>query len=74
MVYVDKDFSFNLLYNLLDKSRLAQWGCFTLDPGLSVITHFLCGRSQTRLQNAVELCNLDLDLVLVEIWIWWKSK
>ena len=34
---------------------------------LSIIMHFLCGRYRTRLKNANEIWNLDLDLA--EIWI-----
>ena len=38
---------------------------------LSIIMHFVCGRSRTRLKNASEIWNLDLnlDLDLAEIWI-----
>ena len=38
---------------------------------LLIIMHFLCGRSRTRLKNASEIWNLDLnlDLDLAEIWI-----
>ena len=31
---------------------------------LSIIMHFLCGRSQTRLKNVSEIWNLDLNLEL----------
>ena len=31
---------------------------------LSIIMHFLCGRSQTRLKNVSEIWNLDLKLDL----------
>ena len=31
---------------------------------LSIIMHFLCGRSRTRLKNASEIWNLDLNLDL----------
>ena len=31
---------------------------------LSIIMHFLCGRSQTRLKNVGEIWNLDLNLDL----------
>ena len=38
---------------------------------LSIINHFLCGRSRTRLKNTSEIWNLDLNLELdlAEIWI-----
>ena len=40
---------------------------------LSIIMHFLSGRSRTRLKNVSEIWNLDLDLnldlYLAEIWI-----
>ena len=38
---------------------------------LSIIMHFLCGRSRTGLKNASEIWNLDLnlDLYLAKIWI-----
>ena len=36
---------------------------------LSIIMHFFSGRSRTRLKNASEMWNLDLDLDLTEIWI-----
>ena len=38
---------------------------------LSIVMHFLCGRSRTRLKNVSEIWNLDLnlDLDLAEIWI-----
>ena len=38
---------------------------------LSIIMHFLCGRSRTTLKKASEIWNLDLnlDLDLAEIWI-----
>ena len=40
---------------------------------LSIIMRFLCGRPRTRLKNASEIwnldLNLDLDLDLAEIWI-----
>ena len=40
---------------------------------LSIVMHFLCGRSRTRLKNSSEISNLDigvnLDLDLAEIWI-----
>ena len=48
--------------------QVAQQGYFTLDLDLSVIKYFLRDISQTRLENAVEICNLALDLA--EIWMW----
>ena len=36
---------------------------------LSIIMHFLCGRSRTRLKNLSEIWNLDLNLDVAEIWI-----
>ena len=36
---------------------------------LSIIMHFLCGRSRTRLKNSSEIWNLDLNLDLAECWI-----
>ena len=38
---------------------------------LSIIMHFLCGRSLTRLKIASEIWNLDLNrnLDLAQIWI-----
>ena len=36
---------------------------------LSIIMHFLSGRSRTRLKHVSEIWNLDLDLNLAEIWI-----
>ena len=57
--------------------RLAQQGCFNLDLDLSIIImHFLCSESRTRLENMDELCHLDLelDLDLAQIRIWWGSN
>ena len=36
---------------------------------VSIIMHFLCVRSRTRLKNVSEIWNLDLNLDLAEIWI-----
>ena len=36
---------------------------------LSIIMHFLCGTSRTRLKKMSEIWNLDLNLDLAEIWI-----
>ena len=46
-----------------------MWGGGGFAINLSIIMHFLCGRSRTRLKNASEIWNLDLDLDLAKIWI-----
>ena len=49
---------------------MCVWGADAIK--LLIIMHFLCGRSRTRLKNASEIWNLDLNLA--EIWISIASK
>ena len=59
------------------KMCVCVWGGGGRSFKLSIIMHFLSGRSRTRLKNASEIWTLDLDLNLdleldldlAEIWI-----
>ena len=69
--------------NVIESDRIKKSMCVFVRGGgggggdnateLSIIMHFLCGRSRTRLKNVIEIWNLDLNLDLesdlAEIWI-----
>ena len=60
--------------DVIESDRIKKWGGGgggDVAIKLSMIMHFLYGRSRTRLKNASEIWNLDLnlDLDLAKIWI-----
>ena len=70
--------------NFIESDRIKKSVCVCEGGGgdnateFSIIMHFLCVRSRTRLKNVSEIWNLDLNLDLepdlAEIWISIASK